>query len=163
MWLEHGLWLSCRSERGSISPNCNKLDFESVVQLNFVASDPTTMTAASGAPWADNVSLVFACSRYNSFSDLRPLGLRFSACRLLRRRNQETVTPRDACSINQRRRFNRARSQHAFHGRRFGVLVGMGVVFATVKGEGGRSKPSTPCLCRRLMQILLAVTTMCLP
>jgi hypothetical protein len=39
MWLEHGLWLSCRSERGSISPNCNKLDFESVVQLNFVASD----------------------------------------------------------------------------------------------------------------------------
>jgi len=101
MWLEHGLWLSCRSERGSISPNCNKLDFESVVQLNFVASDPTTMTAASGAPWADNVSLVFACSRYNSFSDLRPLGLRFSACRLLRTRNQETVTPRDACSINQ--------------------------------------------------------------
>jgi len=25
----------------------------------------------------------------------------------------------------------------------FGALVRMGVVFATVKGEGGRSKPST--------------------
>ena len=39
-----------------------------------------------------------------------------------------------------------------------------GCGFATVKGEGGRSKPSTRCLCMRLaMQILLAVTTMCLP
>jgi hypothetical protein len=46
MWLEHGMWVSCRRGRGSISPNCNKLDFESVVQLNFVASDPTTMAAA---------------------------------------------------------------------------------------------------------------------
>jgi hypothetical protein len=52
----------------------------------------------------------------------------------------------------------------AFHGRRFGVLVRMGVVFATVNGEGGRSKPSTHCLCMRLaMQIVSAVTTMCLP
>jgi hypothetical protein len=101
MWLEHGLWLSCRSERGSISPNCNKLDFESVVQLNFVAGDPTTMTAARWRSLGDNVSLVFACSRYNSLSGLRPLVLRFSACRLPRTRNQKTVTPRDACSINQ--------------------------------------------------------------
>jgi hypothetical protein len=39
-----------RRERGSISPNCNKLDFESVVQVNFAASDPTTMTTLGGAP-----------------------------------------------------------------------------------------------------------------
>ena len=50
MWLEHGMWVSCRRERGSISLNCNKLDFESVVQVNFAASDPTTMTTLGGAP-----------------------------------------------------------------------------------------------------------------
>ena len=38
MWLERGMWVSCRRERGSISPNCNKLDFGGVVQLNFVAA-----------------------------------------------------------------------------------------------------------------------------
>jgi len=32
------MWVSCRRERGWISPNCNKLDFEGVVQLNFVAA-----------------------------------------------------------------------------------------------------------------------------
>jgi hypothetical protein len=136
---------------------------------------------------ADNVSLVFAHPRCNSLSGLRPPGSRFSACRLFRTRNLETVTRRlqprpnassqivrpcetvsrttapSCCfqkasttlsaprghpsSLNLRRRFNRARFQHAFHGRRFGALVGMGVAFAAVKGEGGRSKPSTRCLC----------------
>jgi hypothetical protein len=101
MWLEHGMWVSCRRERGSISPNCNKLDFESVVQVIFVASDLTMMTAARWRSWTDNVSLLFARSRYSSFSGLRPLGLRFSACRLFRTRNHEAATSRDACSINQ--------------------------------------------------------------
>jgi hypothetical protein len=101
MWPEHGMRVSCRRERGSISRICNKLNLESVVQVNFAAGDPTTMTAARWRSQTDNVSLVFARSRYSSISGLRLLGLRFSAWRLFGTRNQETVTPRDACSINQ--------------------------------------------------------------
>jgi hypothetical protein len=101
MWLEHRMRVSCRRERGSISRICNKLHLESVVQVYFAASDPTTMTAARWRSQTDNVSLVFARSRSISISGLRPLGLRFSACRLFRTRNQETATSGDACSINQ--------------------------------------------------------------
>jgi hypothetical protein len=101
MWLEHGLWLSCRSERGSISPNCNKLDFESVVQLNFVASDPTTMTAARWRSLDRQCFFGICALAIQQFFRSATLGLRFSACRLFRTRNQETATLRDACSINQ--------------------------------------------------------------
>jgi hypothetical protein len=45
MWLEHGMKGLVAAKHDSISPNCNKLDFESGVHVNFVASDPTTTKA----------------------------------------------------------------------------------------------------------------------